>query len=114
MNWKEIKGYEGLYSINDQGRILSHRRTGARLHFLKPYRSGHTCREYLAVSLCMNNKRKRCRVNRLVAEHFIPNPHNHKIVQYKNGNRYDNRAVNLEWASYSENNKRNRKMQEAI
>ena len=30
MNWKEIKGYEGLYAVNDQGEVLSQRRPGAQ------------------------------------------------------------------------------------
>ena len=36
---------------------------------------------------------------------FIPNPENKKCINHKNSIRYDNRIINLEWATYSGNNK---------
>lgn len=42
-------------------------------------------------------------LHRLVAEHFIPNPHNLPQVNHINGDRRDNRANNLEWCSASQN-----------
>jgi ribosomal protein L25 (general stress protein Ctc) len=44
---------------------------------------------------------KNVRVGRLVAEHFLPNPDNLPVVRYKNGNKLDNRAENLEWTTYA-------------
>ena len=49
------------------------------------------------------SKRKKFRVHRLVAEHFIPNPQQYAEVNHKNKNRIDNRIENLEWVSSAQN-----------
>ena len=65
--------YEGLYKVSNFGRILSlnYRNTG-KPDLLNPSDNGG----YLQVELCKNKEYKKCKVHRLVAETFLPNPEN--------------------------------------
>lgn len=94
--WRLISGYEN-YLVSDIGRVKN-RRTG---QILKPGMS----RWYLQVGLYKNGPRKGLRVHRLVAQAFIPNPDNLPEVNHINGDKTDNRAINLEWCTSSENGK---------
>ena len=55
---------------------------------------------YRRVSLSNKDvKHKKLSVHRLVAETYIPNPHNYPEVNHKNENKLDNNVNNLEWCS---------------
>lgn len=58
---------------------------------------------YYYVNLYKDRKIKRCRIHRVIAEVFVPNPENKPQVNHKDGNKGNNRADNLEWATASEN-----------
>ena len=42
-------------------------------------------------------------IHRLIAETFIPNPENKKVVNHIDGNTHNNSVTNLEWVTQSEN-----------
>ena len=108
--WRDIKGFEGLYQISSYGRVKSLERTvwNGKGYYKKSekIRKGYDNGDgYLYVNLCKEGKRKQYRINRLVAMAFIPNPNNLPEVNHKDGNKLNNRADNLEWATRSENQK---------
>ena len=99
--YKDIKDLEGLYQVSNFGQILSlnYRGTG-KPKLLKPLTEGGG---YLFVHLYKNRKRKKFKVHRLVAEHFIPNPNNLPCVNHKDENKENNSVENLEYCTYEYN-----------
>src|SRR5580704_15348041 len=103
--WKDVVGFaSGFYQVSNLGRVKS-------LPRLRNYNGGFrkTCPKilkqsvdrYAQVRLHDSNTYKVLLVHRLVAEAFIPNPHNKPTVNHKNGDKKDNRACNLEWMTRS-------------
>ena len=99
--WKPVYGYEGFYEVSTEGRVRSLPRATTNGGILKPIYSKDG---YASVHLSREGHDKIKRINRLVAEAFIPNPENKPEVNHLNGIRDDNRLCNLEWATTSENN----------
>ncbi len=111
--WKDIKGYEGLYQASNLGRIKSiskmvngSNQFGVKFKYLKkdkilkPVINNH---DYLQVSLYKNNKKVEIRIHQLVAQTFLPNPNNYKIINHKDGNKHNNCIENLEYCTQSHN-----------
>ena len=107
--WRDIEGYEGLYQVSDLGRVRSIDRIEECVDGRKRKRNGRTLKQcksrkgYLRVHLHSNNKGIVTLAHRLVAISFLSNPLAKETVNHKNGVKSDNRAVNLEWATNSEN-----------
>lgn len=100
--WKWVDGYEGLYMVSDQGRVMG---TPKKTHYGHIMRKGKVWSGYERVCLCKGNAKQDCSVHRLVASAFIPNPERKLEVNHINGDRADNRVENLEWATRGENEK---------
>lgn len=100
-HWKDIEGFNGNYQISDLGNVRSRLCKNGKgfcdsWHLIKlmPDKDG-----YRFVTLRNNSKTVYCRVHRLVAKSFIPNPSNYKIVNHKDECKSNNKVENLEWCS---------------
>lgn len=97
--WKPVKGYEGRYEVSNLGRVRSLKRATTNGVVLK-----QTIKHgYMHVCLSKENKPSTKRVHRLVAEAFIANPMGKPVVNHIDGDKTNNAASNLEWATNSEN-----------
>lgn len=108
--WKDVEGYEGMYQVSNLGRVKSLSRKRAigsnwriiEERILKPQNAKDG---YKQVNLCRDGRQKSVTVHRLVAETFIDNPDNKKTINHISGIKEDNRLINLEWMSQTENNR---------
>lgn len=89
---KEIKGFEGRYTISNLGIV----RSLLTNQEMKPY---ITNKGYARVNLRYAKSRdyKSLLVHRLVAMNFLSNPNGYKEINHKDCNRLNNRVDNLEW-----------------
>ena len=97
-----IKGYEGLYEIDDKGSVYSTRRQGSPGGTLKIKASTGG---YKRIVLYKGGRRTTYLIHRLVAENFLDNSDKYACVNHKDGDKGNNHLSNLEWCSYSQNMK---------
>lgn len=102
--WRDISKLGGSYQVSNLGRVRSlTRRTPNRGgwqtrkgQILKPEKARNG---YLRITLWTNGKPKHYLIHRLVAQTFLPNPHNFPQVNHKDENKLNNCISNLEWCS---------------
>ena len=95
--YKDIQGYEGKYQISNLGNVYS-------LITNKILKPRLTLDGYYQVDLCKNGVKKHLYIHRLVAQSFLDNPKNYKIVNHKDENSMNNIVSNLEWCNSTYNN----------
>lgn len=98
--WKTVVGYEGLYEVNELGQVRSLPRYTTKGRILKIYTNKHNGYQY--VCLCKNNKSVTRRLHRVVMEAFF-GKRDELQINHINGIKNDNRLVNLEYCTQSEN-----------
>lgn len=115
--WKPILGYEGSYDVSNLGRIRSVTRTrivnnchggvSARTDIGTIMSLSDNGHGYKYVLLANNGVRKHFYVHRLVATAFLDPPDiESAVVDHKDHDRANNRAINLQWVTQKENVKR--------
>lgn len=111
--WKEIRGYEGIYEVSNLGnvrsmdRIIEMKNGGKREYYGQELTKCFCHGGYPKVNLYDSERKcKTWRIHTLVALHFVDNPNGHTYVNHKNECKTDNRADNLFWTTNLENNSR--------
>lgn len=107
--WKDIKGFEGIYQVSNTGKVKSYTRyMPSTNQWGKYYRYciGKELKNvlhpngYYRVDLCG----KLYAIHTLVASAFCHKPEETKTeVNHIDGNKINNNASNLEWVTHSEN-----------
>lgn len=103
--WRDVPNFEG-YQVSSLGKVRSvdrfcgDRRGVIHGKLLKPFINR---RGYLEVNLYKNSKSTTKIIHRLVAKAFISNDFNKPQVNHIDGNKLNNKVINLEWMSNSEN-----------
>lgn len=99
--WKDIKGYDGLYQVSNLGRVKSLGNDKSRKE--KILKAETTKGGYLRVNLYKKMKGKHMLIHRMVADAFIPNPENKPYIDHIDGNPFNNSIDNLRWCTHKEN-----------
>lgn len=107
--WKDVKGYEGLYQVSDDGQVKSvgrYKPNHSKMQYVPESIKAQRINPggYFVVDLYKGNKQKTIGVHILVAEAFIDNPNCKETVNHIDGIKTNNYVSNLEWATPREQN----------
>ena len=88
MKWRKVKNT--IYEISESG-LLRNGITGR-------IRKSKLTTGYEVVTLKVDSVQRTCRIHRLVAQAFLPNPLNKAEVHHIDGDKRNNAVYNLVWA----------------
>lgn len=83
--WRPVKGYEGTFLVSNLGRVMNN-------HGLIMKQNRDKCNNLVVVL-----KENKVRVAKAVAQAFVPNPNRLEYQGYKDGNKDNCCADNIEW-----------------
>lgn len=100
-----VRGFEQFYEVGSDGAIYRLWRITSDGRTLEPRKLRGSVGVYVAVTLCgLGNVRKHIGVHQIVCEAFHgPAPSARHEPNHKDGNKHNNAADNLEWATRAEN-----------
>ena len=104
--WAAIKGWEGLYEVSNHGQVRSLPRYRTKGRIL---RHGTTHNGYLTVTFSANGRREARTLHRVVAEAFIGPKPDGMHTCHIDGDKLNNAATNLRYATPAENEADKRK-----
>ena len=98
---KDIENFEGLYAVTSCGKVWSYKSK----RFLTPQADKDG---YLRICLCKDGQKKMCRIHRLVAEAYLPNPEGLPQVDHIDNIKTHNYLNNLQWITKKDNVRKGR------
>ena len=106
--FKPAKGFEGIYSVSNLGRVKREKTVATKgtgnyqrnEHIVKQRKNNNG---YLVVDLYVCNVRHQVLVHRLVAQTYLENPCLYPCVNHKDENKENNNVNNLEWCTQKYN-----------
>ena len=103
--WRDIKGYEGLYQVSNTGKVksLGNGKSNNSNNNKERILKGKEDKGYLKVNLYKDGKRKSYLVHVLVATAFLENPEGYTELNHKDEDKTNNCVENLEYCSRSYN-----------
>lgn len=103
--WKPVNECPDCYLCSNYGRIKTLVRNGVSRNgrILKPSLKDDG---YYGVVLNVYGKHLYRRVNRIIGESFVPNPHDLPICDHIDNNKLNNKYNNLQWLSVMENTRK--------